>query len=162
MKKKFYFLLLAISTMLGCTHNARLYPVQGPLSAQTPLPVLVAKITGAVTPGNISVVLSDGEVCKGRWAVVHPVKVPKGANTATAPATNGMQSVWDTVYGSGFYVSHVLGTRYYAQAVASGDRGTVLNVEMYRPGGEPEGKRVSAIKGVAKDNKDNIYKLVLQ
>lgn len=146
--------------MLGCSHTARLYPVQGPLSAQTPVPVLVAKITGAFTPGEISVVLSDGEACKGRWVMVPRPKVPKGATTANAPTTNGMQSVWDTVYGSGFYVSHVLGARLYAQAVVSGNRGTVLNVEMYKPEREPEGNPVSTIKGIPKDNKDNVYKLV--
>ena len=118
MKNKLCLVLLGISTMLGCSRTARLYPVQGPLSAQTPLPVLVAKVTGAFSPGTISVVLSDGEICKGRWTQVPPVQVPQGANTANAPATNGMSSVWDTVYGSGFYVSHVLGARFYARAVA--------------------------------------------
>jgi hypothetical protein len=157
-KKEFCLIILGICAMLGCSAKARLYPVQGPLSAQTPLPVLVGKVTGGpINPKNISVVLSDGEVCKGRWAMVHPVKVPKGANTATAPATNGMQAVWDTVYGPGYYVSHVLGTKYYAQSVASGDKGTVLNVEMYMPEAGSGG-----IKGVAKDNRDNLYKLVLQ
>jgi hypothetical protein len=89
------------------------------------------------------------------------VKVPKGVNAATIPATNGMQPAWDTVYGSGFYVSHVLGARLYAHAVASGDRGTVLNVEIYRSEGEHEGSRDGASKGVATDNKDNVYKLAL-
>jgi hypothetical protein len=70
-----------------------------------------------------------------------------------------MSSVWDTVYGSGFYVSHILGTRLYVQAVIPGNRGTILDVEMYRSE-EKEPNSVSAIKGVAKDNKDNIYKLV--
>ena len=110
MKKKLCLLLLGISTMLGCTHTARLYPVQGPLSAQTPLPVLFAKITGAFNPGDISVVLSDGEMCKGRWVLVHPVQAPKGGTTANV-TTNVMSPVWDTVYGPGFYVSHVLGAR---------------------------------------------------
>ncbi len=44
--------------------------------------------------------------------------------------------------------------------MASGNQGTVLNAEMYRPVGEHENDPVSAIKGVARDNKDNIYKLV--
>lgn len=158
MKKKLCFLLLVTSVMLGCSHQYRFYPVQGPLSAQTPLPVLVAKLTGSFpfTSGNISVVLSDGEICSGRWAQMPRVKVPKGANTASAPDTNGMSSAWDTVYGSGFYVSHVLGST-NAQAVASGDRGTVLNVEMYAM---PEGDKNVIVKGIAKDNRGNIYKVV--
>ena len=156
MKVKLCFLLLGISILLGCSHQYHFYPVQGPLSAQTPLPVLVAKLTGVIRSGSISLVLSDGEVCKGRWAEVPRVKVPKGANTATAPEANGMSSEWDTVYGSGFYVSHVLGAR-NAQGVVSGDRGTVLNVELYAM---PEGDKTFIIKGVAKDNKGNIYKVV--
>jgi hypothetical protein len=155
-KVKLCFLLLGISIMLGCSHTYRFYPVQGPLSAQTPLPVLVAKLTGAISSGNISVVLSDGEVCKGHWAEVPRAKVPKGANTASAPEANGMSSVWDTVYGSGFYVSQVLGST-NARAVASGDRGTILNVELHAT---PEGEKTLIVKGIAKDNKGNIYKVV--
>ncbi|MBZ5616294.1 MAG: hypothetical protein LAO23_19975 [Acidobacteriia bacterium] len=162
MKTKLGFILVGISMTLGCTHTVRFYPVQGSLSAQTPSPVLVGKVTGVITPKDISVVLSDGEVCKGHWVIVHPVQVPKGATTATAATTNGMPSAWDTVYGPGFYVSHVLGARLYAQAAVSGDKGTVLNVEMYRPMNEPEAIPGDSVKGVAKDNKGNIYKLVLQ
>jgi len=154
-KLKLCVLLLGISWMLGCSRTYRFYPVQGPLSTQTPSPVLVAKLTGAISSGSISVVLSDGELCKGRWAEVPPVQVPKGANTATAPA-DSMSSVWDTVYGSGYYVSHVLGAR-SARSVISGNRGTVLNVELYAT---PEGEHTFLIKGVARDNKDNIYKVV--
>lgn len=161
MKKKLCLLLLGISVMLGCTHTARLYPVQGPLSAQTPLPVLFAKITGAFNPGDISVVLSDGEVCKGRWVLVHPVQAPKDGTTANVTTPNVMSPVWDTVYGPGFYVSHVLGARYYAQAVVTGNRGTSFNVEMYKPEHEHEGSPTSSVKGVARDNQDNLYKLVL-
>jgi len=75
-KNKLCLVLLGISTMLGCSRTARLYPVQGPLSTQTPLPVLVAKVTGAFSPGSISV-LSDGEICKGRWRQVPPFKSRK-------------------------------------------------------------------------------------
>lgn len=42
------------------------------------------------------------------------------------PDTSGMSSVWDTVYGSAFYVSHVLGKKFYAQGSASGNHGTVV------------------------------------
>lgn len=155
MRLRLCFLLIGISMMSGCSHQYRFYPVQGPMSTQTPLPILAAKLSG-FTAGNISVVLRDGEVGRGHWAQEPRVKVPKGANTASAPDNNGMSSVWDTVYGSGFYVSHVLGST-SAQAMASGDRGTVLNVEMYAM---PEGDKNFIVKGIAKDNKGNIYKVV--
>jgi len=117
-KLKLGVLLLGISVMLGCARTYRFYPVQGPLSAQTPSPVLVAKMTGAISSGSISVVLSDGEVCTGRWVEMPRVQVPKGANTATVPA-DSMSSVWDTVYGSGYYVSHVRCQRQQRQHLQS-------------------------------------------
>jgi hypothetical protein len=160
-KKKLCLLLSGIILMLGCTHTARLYPVQGPLSTQTPLPVLFARITGVFAPGDISVVLSDGEVCKGHWVLIHRAPAPKEGAAANVTTANGMSTVWDTVYGPGYYVSHVLGTRLYAQAVVTGNRGTVFNVEMYRSEREHEENSVGLEKGVAKDNKDNLYKLVL-
>ena len=161
MKFTIFLLLSGLSLMVGCTATARLYPVQGPLSLQTPLPVFAGKLDGAINSGNVSFVMSDGELCKGRWTRLVPVRDPKGATTAGAPssagtpATSGMSSVWDAVYGSGFYVAHVLGDQYYAQGVITGDRGTVVNVEFYhavRPS--------THIAGVARDSKGNIYKMV--
>jgi hypothetical protein len=119
-KNKLFFVLLVAFTLTGCRATGRLYPVQGPLSTQTPPPVLVAKITGAFNSGNISVVLADGEVCKGRWATVTRPRVSSGAPLATAAPAENMSSIWDTVYGSGFYVAHVLGARLYAQAQLQG------------------------------------------
>jgi hypothetical protein len=157
MKKKLLLGVLAVSLLSGCRATGRLYPVQGPLSAQTPTPVLLAKLTGAFNSGNISVVLADGEVCKGHWATVPRPQATKGTATTTAPPSV-MSSVWDTIYGPGFFVSHVLGKRLYVQTALTGDRGTVLNLEMYKPDGNAQ-NTVSSIQGVAKDSKDNIYKL---
>lgn len=158
MKSRLVFLLLIVSTLSGCSATARLYPVQGPLSAQTPLPVYLAKLTGALNSGSISAVLNDGEIGKGRWHVIHRVIPPKGADAATDPTAFNMSAEWDFVYGPGFYVSHVLGARQYARAVVTGNKGTVLNVEMYKPNNE-ENNTPSAIKGVAKDNNNNVFKL---
>jgi hypothetical protein len=157
MKNIFVLVLFAISLASGCRATGRLYPVQGPLSAQTPTPVLLAKLTGAFNSGNISVVLADGEVCKGHWATVPRPGASKGAAASTAPPSE-MSSVWDTVYGPGFFVAHVLGKRLYVQTALTGDRGTNLNLEMYKPDGNTQ-NTVSSIQGVAKDSKDNIYKL---
>ena len=156
---KLWLVLVSAAVMLGCSHAARLYPVQGPLSAQTPLPVLAAKVTGSLTPGDFSVVLSDGEVCKGHFSVVSRNPTAKTANPAT-PAAADLSSAWDTIYGPGFYVAHVLGARYYARTVASGNRGTVLNVEIYRSENVEGGTFVAATKGVAKDSGGNLYKIV--
>jgi hypothetical protein len=71
-----------------------------------------------------------------------------------------MAAEWDTVYGQGFYTSRVLGARLHAKAEVTGNRGTILHVEMYKP--EPvgaEAQSAASIKGVAKDDKGNIYKV---
>jgi hypothetical protein len=122
------------------------------------LPVFSGKLSGILNAGDVSFVIGDGEVCKGRWTRVVPVKTANKGAAAATPLSSGMPAVWDTVYGSGYYVAHVLGASLYAQAAITGDRGTVLDVEFYRP--NPGGEQVR-ILGVAKDSKDNIYKLVL-
>ena len=160
MKTKVFLVLLGLSIMLGCTATARLYPVQGPLSQQAPLPVFVGKLNGSVNSGNISFVMADGEVCTGRWTRVVSAAAPKNGTAVVAPAagappSTGMASIWDTVYGSGYFVAHVLGDLYWGTAVITGNRGTVLNVEFYRA--NPPGTRIA---GVAKDSKGNIYKMV--
>ena len=157
MKSLPVLLLLCVSTLSGCA-TARLYPVQGPLSLHTPVPIYVAKFTGAFNSGNLSVVLADGEVCKGRWATVTRPNHPSDATAASAVSANNLSAEWDTVYGAGFYVAHVLGARLYARAALTGSRGTLLNVELYKPD-RVENTAVGAIKGVAKDDKGNIYKV---
>jgi len=156
MKIKSFLFLLGIPVLCGCIGTAHLYPIRGPLSAQTPPPILLGKVSGIARSGNISVTLADGELCKGRWALVPRSPASPAANVAA----NSLSSEWDTVYGPGFYVAHVLGMRFLARAVLPGNRGTTLTVEMYKPDNAPTDASPSFIKGVAKDTKDNIYKLV--
>ena len=53
MNMKGFVVLLAVSLMAGCSATLRLYPVQGPLSAQTPPPVFTGKVTGVITRDDI-------------------------------------------------------------------------------------------------------------
>jgi hypothetical protein len=160
MKGKVFILFLLACAMAGCTHTVRFYPLQGPMSAQSPLPVLVAKFTGAFNSGNVSLVLPDGEVCNGRWDVIRLPQPAKGGTATAAPVNEGMPSVWDFVYGQGFYRAQVLGARLHAQAMLTGNRGTTLNVEMYRALHNSTQAAAGEFKGIAKDSKDNIFKLV--
>lgn len=140
-------LVLAASAMLfGCAAG-HLYPVQGPLSTQKPLPVY--PITAA--PGYaISVALANGEVCKGHWTRGIP-PTPSAAETTTPDAaTMDMTAAWDRVYGVGFYTAKVLG--HEAWAVLLGDKGTVLHVRFIDEGDHP-------MTGIAADNRGNIFKL---
>ena len=151
-----------LSTLLiSCHATARLYPVQGPLAAQTPAPVLVGRISGAFYSGTMTITGLQGEVFQGRWkAVKQPAK--STAAPSAAPADSDMAPLWDSVYGSGFYVAHVLGTRLYARASLAGKTGDSLKVEFYRPEDHGNSDAVSirgSVRGVAKDDKGNVYKV---
>lgn len=161
-----YRLLVAVFSVLvisGCyvsVHpNMGLYPVQGPLMAEPPVReghvkfaahvILTPVYFSASKSGEMTATLGDGEICKGRWKWI------------PTPAENPTASDWDAIYGQGFYVAQVLGTRQYLQAELAGDRGTMLHVEIYWPeSGDPD--RAIPGRGVATDNHGNVYKVAQQ
>jgi hypothetical protein len=152
--------LLLLSTCLvsGC-FNAHLYPVQGPLASQTPPPIYAAKVVGAFNSGKVSATLANGEVFAGPWKAIS-VKERAAQSAAGKQPAFSLSAAWDTVYGPGFYTAHVLGTRLFAQATLTGSHGTALQMEMYRH--EHPGDAAAPaidVKGVAKDDQGNIYKL---
>jgi len=147
-------LLISVSILISCSTTATLYPIDGPLSKIQPLPVITAKADGIMgNTGNISLTFPDGELCKGRWSSIAPMSVDFSTASATGTATNGMSSVWATVYGTGFSVSNLAGVN-RGEAVIVGDKGTVIQVEFYTGSGTANGA------GVAKDNKGNIFKVL--
>src|SRR2546429_1110866 len=151
-----------LSTLLiSCHATARFYPVQGPLATQTPAPVLVGRISGAFYSGTMTLTGLQGEVFQGRWeAVKQPAK--STAAPSAAPADSEMAPLWDSVYGSGFYVAHVLGTRLYARASLAGKTGGLLKGEFYRPEDHGDSEAVSTAgpgRGVAEDGKRKGYKV---
>lgn len=151
MRIKLCIVLLAVTVTAGCMTTMHFYPVQGPLSTATPVPVLAAKVSG-INSGTISLALNSGEVCNGKWELVYPPGHGKAAPDAGDPSNTGdMASVWDSVYGKGFYRAHILGT-VYAQSVAYGKRGATVDLQLYKSG--------EGVKGVAKDNNGNVYKVV--
>ncbi len=157
MKSKYILapLMLGVCILSGCYLNGRLYPVKGPLAAQTPAPIFSARMTGAFNSSNLQVVLSDGEVCKGAWDMVNRIQT-QGSQKNANPAPN-LSAAWDTVYGQGFYTAHILGSKLHVESTLTGSKGTILHVELYRPDTE-EG--LNEIKGVGIDSSGNIFKLV--
>lgn len=154
MRTTSFVALLITAALYGCSTTATLFPVDGPLSKLSPPPVLTATADGITgNTGNISLVMPDGEVCKGRWSSIAPMAYRYSTASATGSATSGMASVWATVYGSGFSMANVPGVN-KGEAVLVGDRGTVMQVEFYTGSGTANGT------GVAKDNKGNIYKVL--
>jgi len=125
-------------------------PVRGPLSKQSPIPTYAATMSGLFS-GSISVTLDNSEVCKGPWALV-PTTAPGASATAIAPFD--MAADWDSVYGSGYFTAHVLGSKDYARATLTGNHGTVLHVEFNN-----ENDTRGNTKGVAADNKGNVFKV---
>lgn len=106
----------------------------------------------------MTVTLSKGEKGTGRWQWAKPESPSAEKSAANTSASENLASVWDAVYGQNFYVSHVLG-KLMARAKITGDRGTQLQIEMYRPVGEGGDVPVN-FRGVARDSQGNIYKVV--
>lgn len=64
---------LGLLAACGSSNDMRLYPTAGPLAAQTPPPVIVAKASNASdTSGELTFRLPDGPRCKGTWSTVAP------------------------------------------------------------------------------------------
>ena len=155
MKNRISIVTFALVLFLaGCTTTATLYPVEGPLSKLQPLPVITATADGITgNTGNISLILPDGEFCKGRWSSIAPMSVGYSTAAATGSATNAMSSIWATIYGSGYSVRNLPGVN-KGEAMIVGDNGTVIQVEFYTGSGTANGV------GVARDNKGNIFKVL--
>jgi hypothetical protein len=149
MKNAILTMLMTAALMTGCvslTVPGAFSPVRGPLSQQSPIPSYTAKLSGLLS-GSISVTIAGGEVCSGPWAFVS--KTP-----AASAAPIDMAADWDFVYGSGFYVAHVVGNKLYARATLTGNMGTVMHVEMSN-----ETNTRGNTKGVARDNNGNVFKV---
>lgn len=127
-----------------------LYPVLGPMAAQAPPPMMTAKFHGT-TSGEFSLTQVNGETFHGKWASLIPSFV--NAKTPEIPASYlpqpNLAFAWDAVYGQGYFLARVLGTR-IKQVVATGDRGTVIQMECF----------LGDLNGVAVDSKGNLFKVV--
>ena len=65
-----------------------------------------------------------------------------------------MAADWDFVYGSGYYLAHVVGDKLYARATLTGNMGTIMHVELSN-----ETNTRGNTKGVAVDNHANVFKV---
>jgi len=142
-------LLSLLSSMLaGCLVMVpgHLYPVQGTLAAQSPVPIYKFTVSGVGREGTSNVTLQGGEECSGHWAPVPQSEPMGGKSTAD----------WDGVYGAGFYVANVLGNTSIVRAVLTCTKGTTLTAEFFQP---IAGEAMTKAKGVATDNSGNLFKL---
>lgn len=154
--------LIAIGLLALCVsaphalRAQRLYPVQGPATAQTPPPNFNAKLTAK----TISLTQTGGETFQGPWKTVTITYAnPKAPGTPSSyPPQPNLAFAWDVVYGQGFFLANILGSKDVGQATLTGSNGTVLQIEFQA---DKLGLPVENIFGVAVDNKGNIYKMVL-
>jgi hypothetical protein len=137
----------------------RLYPVQGPATAQTPPLAFTAKLamSGA---RKITLTLAGGETFQGTWAVttVSFVNSKSPGTPDSYPPQPNLAFAWDLVYGQGYFLANILGSTTLGQASATGNNGTVLQLEFRA---EKLGLPPDDMFGVAIDNKGNIYKVVI-
>lgn len=139
---------IAASLMVaGCSVGIDMYPVEGPLSQIRPLPIAKAVAEGITgNSGKLSVTMTGGEKCQGRWSSV----APRYAGTSSGSLL--------TTYGAaaGFTATQtgiVPGVnRGEAMAVCGGGR--TIEVEFYTGSGTASGY------GVARDSDGNVYKLL--
>ncbi len=145
--KKLALVLFTVTMLAGCLVMVpgHLYPVEGALSAKTPVPIYKVTLNGVLNSGSMSATLPDGEVCSGNWTAV----------PQNDPSAGQLSVEWDRVYGEGFFVANILGNPDFARAILVGAKGTTLNVEFFAP---MPGQMIGA-KGVATDNHGNVFKL---
>jgi hypothetical protein len=163
-KVKFALILLIVSMLSGgvAAFPQRLYPVQGPLAAQPSPPVLIGKIKkGMISVKLASWALPNGDVLKLNekskgWTVAFANNKTPGTPESYPPQPN-LAFAWDAVYGQGYYVANILGSKSIGQGVYMGDKGGILQMEFlrYQSDNPPPGIK----SGVAIDNQGNIYKM---
>lgn len=164
MRTRFTIVLTLLALSFAAPHALRaqrLYPVQGPATAQTPPSSFNAKLSNYLgKSGNIALTQAGGESFQGTWLTVTITfinsKTP--GTPASYPPQPNLAFAWDLVYGPAYFNTHVLGSQTIGQATATGSNGTVLQLEFQK---EKLGMPEDNIFGVAIDSKGNIYKVVL-
>jgi hypothetical protein len=153
--------LLCASFLSGCMRVAHLYPIQGPLAAQTPPPIYTGRITGVINSGSISAKLANGQQFSGKWRAKSAGALAKESSAGIVPPFN-LFAEWDAVYGPGFYTAHVLGAHLFARTTLAGKQGGTLQLEMISQPvqtGDPTNPVPPEIRGVARDQTGNVYKV---
>lgn len=146
-KKTLAAIACALTTSGCLTQTVTMYPVQGPLSKQVPLPVITASADGITgNTGNISLRLPDGESCNGRWSSVAP--------QYAGSASGSLMTLYGNTAGFSVTSSGIVPGRNRGEAFVACDRGTSIQIEFYTGSGTANGY------GVAKDSRQNIYKLI--
>ena len=142
----------------GCYSGVALRPVQGP----SPKPYPFMDPRGVFKSGRFFVDLDNiskpafHEECVGQWEP--PAPPNRGVSGRTSDA-NDLAATWDVVYGAGYYEKTVLNAKLCARGSGESKHGTTLQAEMCQFEGQFKGKLQIKKRGVARDNKDNVYQI---
>jgi hypothetical protein len=130
----------------GCSTSVNLYPVQGPLASQKPLPVIVGTADGITgNTGNLSWTLPNGERCLGKWSSVAP--------QFTAVTSTSLFTKYGSVAGFSTHTGPAPGIN-RGQAFLTCSQGTTMEAEFFTGSGTANGY------GVAQDSNSNVYKIL--
>lgn len=144
MKRRAAVLGVALSlTASGCAITTRLVPVEGPMSAVRPVPIIEARAERG-GKRRLTFVLPDGDRCEGRWSAV-------GGSGTVSVAAGTLLSQYGAQYLSGYSVSSGSG-QYRGQALVVCHNGDIFQIEFLSGS--------SGGFGIAKDREDNIYRFV--
>jgi hypothetical protein len=142
------FSLSLILVLAGCgfaipfRSPVNLYPLQGPIADKKAVHVISGSEMATVFYDDYEFTFPDGETFSG----------PDSKIPARESGAKELASIWDSIYGPGFFVAHVLGAGYHGKAMLTGSKGTTLQVETIA---EIDGP----LQGIAKDSHGNVYKV---
>jgi hypothetical protein len=139
------FALAAILSLsiAGCGLGIiQLYPVESAAPGQPPKPILRGTITYVTAFATVSFKGPDGEKFSGPCTF-----------GSAAGVNDDLKAVWDSVYGQGDYLAHVVGSPTHCTAKLNGTKGTIFRLEAYNETAQ------TPLKGIAEDSNGNIYKV---
>ena len=140
-------LLLASAAIAvgGCAASAiHLYPVDASIAGQPPKAILSGTIIYVGPTATISFHLPAGEKFSGPCTF-----------GSAAGVNDDLKATWDSVYGQGDYLAHVVGSPTHCTAKLTGSKQTIFRLEAYNETAD------TPLKGIAEDSTGNIYKLAL-
>jgi hypothetical protein len=145
MTLRLFLAIIFACASTGCTVGTiHLYPVEASSIGQPQKSILSGTIIYAPVSATVSFRLPDGEKFSGPCTF-----------GSAAGVNDDLKVTWDSVYGQGDYLAHVVGSQTHCTATLTGSKGTVFHVESYNETAE------TPVKGIAQDSSGNIYKLGL-
>jgi len=144
---KLSYLALALTGGLaGCSTTARLYPVEGPLSSQIPIPVITATVSGITgNNGPIKMTMPDGATCAGEWS--------SAAASQVTSSSGSLIGIYGATYFQGVSIGAGKGQN-PGRAIANCSDGNQVDVEFVTGAGTATGF------GIARDRRANVFRVL--